>query len=184
MPKPSQSDSETPEEVPLDEASPSEVRRRCVDFLNREAELLDGWEMRAWYDLVTEDVRYRVPLRVTKERGANEFSETATHFEETHDSLDMRVRRFESEYAWSENPPSRVRHFVTNVRVDSVEGDEVDVRSYLLLHRTQHDQTNYDLISCEREDTLREVDGHLRLARREVFLDHTVVDIEYFSTML
>lgn len=166
------------------EAGPADVHYRCTEFLNREAELLDTWNMREWFNLVTDDIAYRVPVRITKEAGADEFSEMSTHFKETKASLDMRIRRFESEYAWSENPPSRIRHFVSNVRVDEVDGNEVVVKSNLLLTRSQLDNTNYDLITCERHDRLREVDGELKLARRDAYLDHTVTDIEYISTFL
>lgn len=168
----------------LEELSPAELHYRCVDFLNREAELLDAWELNGWHDQLTEDVSYRMPLRLTKEKGASEFSDVSTHFSENYGSLELRIRRFESDYAWSENPPSRIRHFVTNVRVGDVEGDEVAVKSNVLLYRSQLDSVNYDQISGERHDRLRLVDGELKLAEREVYLDHTVVDIEYFSTFL
>jgi len=46
------------------------LHRECEAFLYREAELLDSGELHAWFDLLTTDIDYRVPVRVTRERAA------------------------------------------------------------------------------------------------------------------
>ena len=109
----------------------------AYSFLMHEAELLDERRERDWLDLFTDDAEYLMPVRVNRERAEGEgFSEEAYYFEETRGSLELRVRRLETEYAWAEDPPSRTRHFVTNVRVaEGDEEDEVAVRSNLLLYR-------------------------------------------------
>ena len=38
------------------------------------------------------------------------------HFDEDKYSLRRRVARFPTEHAWTEDPPSRLRHHITNVR--------------------------------------------------------------------
>lgn len=168
----------------LDDLSPMERQYECEEFLKREAELLDAWDLWSWLDLLTDDVEYRVPLRVTKERGSDEFSDLSNHYSETKESLELRIRRFDSDYAWSENPPSRIRHFLSNVRVAGVSGPEVTVHSNFLLYRSQGDQVEYDLLCGSREDVLREENDTLKLAERVVHLDQTVLDIEYISTIL
>ena len=88
----------------------------------------------------------------------------------------MRVLRLETEYAWAEDPPSRSRHFVTNVQVapgDS--GDEFEVTSNLLLYRTRGDVATYDILSGERKDVLRRAGDGFRLAKRVVLLDQTTI---------
>ena len=38
------------------------------------------------------------------------------HFDEDRYSLEKRVERLDGDHAWTEDPPSRTRHFVTNVQ--------------------------------------------------------------------
>lgn len=156
------------------------------EFLMHEAELLDGHREREWVELCTEDVVYRMPVRETRERGAGDgFNDRMYYFDETRGCLELRVRRLETEYAWAEDPPSRTRHFVTNIRV--APGDDTDellVRSNLLLYRSQGTDLHHDLISVERRDVLRRTDEGLRLARREILMDHSVLTTHNLSVFL
>lgn len=166
------------------------LREEVTQFLNREARLLDEQKLHDWLELVTDDVEYEAPVRVTRERGAeqSEFSEMANIFKEDHLSLDARVRRFDKEYAWSENPPTRTRRFVSNIALEegdaADDGDEVVVRSNLLVYRAKEDEVEPDFICGQRIDTLRRVDGELKLATRTVELDHTVLDTRPLSVFL
>lgn len=156
-------------------------------FLMHEAQLLDEHREREWLDsCCAEDILYLMPVRETRERGAGDgFSDEMFYFEEDRGSLELRVRRLETEYAWAEDPPSRTRHFVTNVRVEPGENeDELFVRSNLLLYRSQGTDRHYDTVSAERRDVLRREDGELRLARREILLDHTVLTTHNLSVFL
>ncbi|MBA3473513.1 MAG: aromatic-ring-hydroxylating dioxygenase subunit beta [Rubrobacter sp.] len=155
-------------------------------FLMHEAELLDERRERDWLELFTDDAEYLMPVRVNRERGEGDgFSEEAFYFEETRGSLELRVRRLETEYAWAEDPPSRTRHFVTNVRVaEGEEEDEVAVRTNLLLYRSRGSDPHYDLISAERKDILRKEDGQWKLKRREILLDHSVLMTHNLSVFL
>jgi phthalate 3,4-dioxygenase beta subunit len=49
----------------------------------------------------------------------------------------MRVKRLATDHAWAEDPPSRTRHFVTNVRTFRPRADELYVESALLLFRSR-----------------------------------------------
>ncbi|MFB6297635.1 MAG: 3-phenylpropionate/cinnamic acid dioxygenase subunit beta [Salinirussus sp.] len=169
----------------MSEPSPREMERHyeCVQFYNREAELLDAKDLEEWLELLTEDVEYDMPIRVTREKGAerSEFSEDAYNYREDRSTLEARVERFQSEFAWSEDPPSRTRHHVSNVRVEAVDGDEIEVRNNLLLFRGQGEDTTGVVLSGERFDTLRRTDGGLKLARRDIRLDHTVLPMKNIS---
>ena len=129
---------------------------------------------------------YVMPVRVNRERGEGDgFSEEAFYFEETRGSLELRVRRLETEYAWAEDPPSRTRHFVTNVRVaPGEEEDEVAVRSNLLLYRSRGSDPRHDLISAERKDVLRKEDGQWKLKKRVILLDHSILTTHNLSIFL
>jgi 3-phenylpropionate/cinnamic acid dioxygenase small subunit len=99
-----------------------------------------------------------------------------------HESMQRRVRRLRSEFAFAEDPPSRTRRLVGNVRVRD-DGDAFAVRSNLLLFRARLDGPSV-LLSGERRDRLRPVDGELRLACRIVLLDHTVLPMENLAVFL
>jgi 3-phenylpropionate/cinnamic acid dioxygenase small subunit len=151
--------------------------REVTEWLFHEAELLDAGDYRGWMDRIAEDLRYVVPLRVTREREApTDVIVGMTHMDDDYDSMEMRVLRLETEYAWAEDPPSRSRHFITNIRVEAGEGDgELKVKSNLLLYLTRGDAPVYDLLSGERTDVLRREGGALKLAFRSVLLDQTTV---------
>ena len=150
--------------------------REVHSFLMREAELLDERREREWLEsCIADDVEYLMPVRENRERSEGVgFSDESFYFQETRGSLELRVKRLETEYAWAEDPPSRTRHFVTNVRVAEGEG-EVAVKSNLLLYRSRGTDPTADLLSAERRDGLRKQNDGWRLRRREILLDHSVV---------
>jgi len=155
----------------------------CVRFYNREAELLDEKDLEGWLELLTEDVEYDMPIRVTREKGAerSEFSDEGYNYREDRGTLEARVERFQSEFAWSEDPPSRTRHHVSNVQVKAVDGDEIEVKNNLLLFRGQGEDTSGTVLSGERRDVLRRVDSELKLAKRDIRLDHTIIPMKNIS---
>jgi len=156
----------------------SEQYSRIVEWLNCEAELLDTGQDRKWLEtMVSKEIVYQVPLRQTVERARGTgFATTTFHLDESYGSLMSRVLRNESGFAWAEDPPSRIRHFVTNIRVAQLENGQVGVRSNLLIYRTRRDQTQPQLLSGERQDVLGAEDGALKLYRRTILLDLTVIE--------
>jgi 3-phenylpropionate/cinnamic acid dioxygenase small subunit len=151
--------------------------REITEWLYVEAELLDDGRYRDWLKLLADDLRYLVPLRVTREREAvSDVIVGMAHQDDDWDAMEMRVLRLETDYAWAEDPPSRSRHYITNIRVAAGEtAGEYTVKSNLLLYRTRGDSPAYDVLPGQRTDTLRRVDGELLLAKRVVMLDHTTV---------
>lgn len=158
----------------------------AVEFLLREAEFLDERRWREWLQLLTDDIVYAMPVRVTKERSLEASVLTdMDHFREDLFSLRKRVERLETEYAWTEDPPSRTRHFISNIRVARGErADELAARSYLLLFRSRGDVRPAEMLSAERVDVLRRVDGTLRLARRTILVDEAVLRTQNLSIFL
>lgn len=174
-----------------------ERQHRVEQFLYREADLLDTFAMDEWLDLVAEDVELRVPVRTARDPGAeaSEFSEETNYLREDYAMLRERVGRLNKEYAWSENPRSRVRHVLGNVRI--LAGDESDGRNEgdgrdasdgwdegeeLVVANTQHvyrsygDTPDHDLISARRETTLRRTGSSFEIAERVVYLDHSILN--------
>ena len=158
----------------------------AVEFLNREAELLDDNRITEWFALIDPEIDYRVPIRVTRERAAGAgFSTEGWHMFEDHGSLATRVARLETEYAWAEDPPSRTRRLVTNIRVEPGDSPkELRVKSNFLIYRGRYDSPDFDLTTGERRDVLRRMDDGLRLLSRLVLLDHATVGTHNFAIFL
>jgi 3-phenylpropionate/cinnamic acid dioxygenase small subunit len=155
-----------------------------MTWLNREAELLDTGQLEPWLALLTDDIRYTMPIRLTRERGEGpDVDFGAPHFHEDMGTLRMRVERLKTEFAWAEDPPSRTRRFVTNVR-PRVVAEGIDVRSYLLLYRSRGDATTAELVSAERHDLFRRTATGLRLQRREVLIDQASLAMRNLAVML
>jgi ethylbenzene dioxygenase subunit beta len=158
-----------------------EVTAELTELLHDEAELLDDGRLAEWLELLTDDVRYVVPVRIHKEVTGDSrvtgVRDDSFHLDEDRTSLQMRVDRIDTGFAWAEEPPSRIRHFVSNVRVrrQPDTDDEVAVRSNVLVYRSRWDRPHYDVMTAERRDRFRRVDGDWKLAHRTVVLDNTTV---------
>lgn len=148
-----------------------------VDFLIDEALLLDHNRNDEWYELLAEDLVYRMPVRRTVHRSQGlGFDSTMGHFDDDHASMTVRIKRLHSLSAYSEDPPSRVRRFVSNVRVhESDAPGEHAVTSYLLALRSRWDNSDYDVISAQRDDTLRRDGASFKIARRIMYPDQSVL---------
>ena len=153
--------------------------REIEEFLFAEAELLDERQFEAWLDLLTDDMRYWMPMRRNVKFGEQERENTREQqdmswFDEGKDTLSQRVRQILTGVHWAEEPLSRVCHMVSNVQLLNVTLDEVSVKCRFLVYRNRlQDET--DFFVGKREDTLRRVDGQWRIARRKIILDQNVL---------
>ncbi len=154
------------------------LRLEVEEWLYQEAELLDDHLYREWLALLHDDIDYRAPMRVNAKRGHPSFDERMFLFEENIHSLTMRVRRLETDVAWAEDPPSRTRRLVGNVRAEQrpeAGTPDIAVRSNLLLYRNRGDDAGHDLLAAERHDCLRRTHDGLVLVTRLIMLDQVVV---------
>ncbi len=149
----------------------------CTAFLLREAELLDWRQFEQWLDLLHPNLQYEIPVRVTvgSEELETEFARRGVHTRDSYESMEMRVRRLQTEHAFAENPPSRTTRIVTNVQAYLLDQNEFEVRSKFLLYRAQGSSTTHDLLAGDRHDVLRDIEGELKLFRRTVYLAHTTI---------
>jgi len=158
----------------------AEVYNRITEFLYDEARLLDQIRLKEWAALLDTDLKYRVPVRQTRSLAdqADSFVRSVQHYYDDYRSIMGRVMRLTAtKSAWAEDPPSRTRRLITNVMVETTDKpDEYAVVSYLLLTRSRFNHDEYDLISGERHDVLRQAaDGSFKIAQREVLLDQAVL---------
>lgn len=155
-------------------------------FLYDEAALLDARRYRDWLGLLTDDIHYWMPIRrtVTVSDIEREFTRPGdmAFFDDDRTVLEMRVKKLEAGSAWSEDPPSRSRHFVSNVRILDIQGDDITVEAAFHLYRTRLN-TEVDSWVGRRVDGVRRTADGLRLARRHIFLDQTLVLSTNMSTI-
>ncbi len=163
------------------------VYAELQEFLDDEVALLDNDLLSDWLEMLAPDLVYRVPVRVTKARADGlGYSPSMAHLDDTFSSLTRRVTRATtSPNAWAVDPPSRLRRHVSNVRAYRTDKpDEFRVSSYVLAVHSHSDQPDSQVISAERQDMLRRVDGRFRLFRRDVYLTHSTLPVPNFAFFL
>jgi 3-phenylpropionate/cinnamic acid dioxygenase small subunit len=155
------------------------MTREIEEFLYAEAELLDERRFEAWLDLLTDDIRYWMPMRRNVKFGEQARENTRERqdmnwFDEGKTTLQQRVQQLMTGVHWAEEPLSRVCHMVTNVQIVHTTALEVTVKSRFLIYRNRlQDET--DFFVGKREDVLRKVDSQWKIARRQILLDQNVL---------
>jgi 3-phenylpropionate/cinnamic acid dioxygenase small subunit len=160
------------------------LAQEVAEFLYAEAELLDERRYDDWLALLSDDIRYWMPMRRNVKVGehAREFTR-ADHdinwFDEGRETLDRRVRQIMTGIHWAEEPVSRITHIVSNVQLREATpsvGDaaEVAVKSRFLVYRNRV-ETETDILVGKREDRLRRVGESWQIAHRKIILDQNVL---------
>ncbi len=152
------------------------LQHEIEQFYYNEAALLDAREFKAWLMLLADDLEYWMPIRTTRtwEEKALEFAPLGGHayYDDDKTLMRTRVHKLYTGCSWSENPPSRTRHLISNVRLRNIEQrDEVLVDSNFCVYQSRlSDEEN-----CwfgRREDLLRKYEGSWLIVKRHIFLDH------------
>jgi len=169
-----------------------ELRHEIEQYLYEEARILDKQDFHKWVEMFTDDVHYWMPTRTNfyrkdskaiavLDRSSLERQEEMSNerevafFDETKQTLQMRVARLDTGMAWAEDPPSRTRHIFTNIQVEEGDKpDELKVFCNYLLYRNRLG-TEQDFYIGAREDVLRKVDGTWKICYRKVILDQNVL---------
>ena len=154
-------------------------------FLFHEAWLLDEHKFDEWLELFTDDTFYWMPGRINQMTtdmadSISKYGELAL-FEETKQTLQMRVARLHTGMAWAEQPPSRTRHLVTNVLVEpGAKPGEYKVQCCFLIYRTQLEH-ELDIWVGKRDDVLRKAGNTFKIASRTIILDQAVLEAKNLS---
>ena len=165
------------------------LQHEIEQFLYYEAAVLDDRRYTDWLDLLTEDCHYYMPTRYNRTRREMEHefshSDEVAHFDDDKASLRVRVRRLLTGQAWAEDPPSRTRHMVMNVRLQPLSANELRASCNFFVYRSRLERDVETFVGA-RVDTLRRqatTPGWL-IARRELFLDQTVLLAKNISIFL
>ena len=160
------------------------LKEEVSEFLYQEVEILDERNFGEWLDLLTDDIRYWMPMRrnVKSNEMDREFTregQDINWFDEGKDTLERRVHQILTGVHWAEEPLSRIRHFITNVQLLSAtpsasSAAEVSTRCRFLVYRNRV-ETETDFLIGKREDTLKKVSGDWKIAERKITLDQNVL---------
>ena len=145
---------------------PAVTREQIEDFLYAEAALLDEWRLQEWLELLTEDVTYSVPATDVPDGDAKD-----TLFLIADDALRVRsrVKQLLGKSAWAENPHSRTRRLISNVRIREANGETVRITANFIVYRMRMDYV--DTYVGRYEYTLVQRDGRLKIRERKAILD-------------
>jgi len=167
------------------------LAREVEEFLYREADTIDTRHFEEWLDFFTDDIRYWVPIR--RNLPFNQRFEDATDehqaawIDDNRMTLVARVYQVLTKIHWAEEPLSRVSHLVSNVFVDRVEqterGEEIVVRSKLLVHRSRMEEAGEMLVG-KREDRIRRTDEGLKICWRKILIDQATLSTKNLSFFL
>ncbi|MGE0830077.1 MAG: aromatic-ring-hydroxylating dioxygenase subunit beta [Hyphomonadaceae bacterium] len=144
------------------------TQQEVEQFLFHEAELLDDWRLEEWLELFDE------------ERGGFYMPSTDSPHSDPRTSLyliadDMpklrtRVAQLASGITWAENPQSRTRHMISNVRLGGMDGDCLRVRANFVVYRMRFQ--NIDPYIGEYHYKLLPIGGgQFKIVERRVILD-------------
>ena len=143
------------------------TRQEVEDLFYREAALLDEWRLEEWLDLLTEDAIYQIPPTDVPEGDSRN-----TLFIIADDALRIRsrVKQLLGKAAWAENPHSRTRRMIANVRVLGAEGENILVTANFAVHRMRYESV--DTYIGHYDYKLVRQGNDLRIRERRAILDN------------
>jgi 3-phenylpropionate/cinnamic acid dioxygenase small subunit len=156
------------------------LAREIEDFLYHEAELLDARRFDEWLELISDDIRYWMPmLRNVRygeqaEREETREQQDINWFDEGKQTLSQRVQQIQSGIHWAEEPLSRTCHMVSNIDLLEESSDQVTAKSRFLVYRNRV-ETETDFFVGKREDVIRRENGQWKIVRRKITLDQNVL---------
>ncbi|MCY9666792.1 aromatic-ring-hydroxylating dioxygenase subunit beta [Paenibacillus alginolyticus] len=142
-------------------------RAAIEDFLYHEAYLLDEWQLDEWGQLLTEDAKYYVPPNDVPNGNPND---TLFHVADDIERIKSRIKRLKSRHAHAENPHSRTRRLITNVRITERTDELIHVSANFLVMRYRRNEQIRQYVGVYKYK-LAIRDGKLKIAERKAILD-------------
>jgi 3-phenylpropionate/cinnamic acid dioxygenase small subunit len=140
------------------------IDRDLIDFVYREAELLDERRFDEWYELFADDGHYWIPLRPDQPDPRNH----ASLMYEDKLLLKARIERLAGARTHSQQPESRCQHVLQ--RPSIIEMDAV-VRAYATRTRCLYVEVRGDeqlVFACTVSHRLTSVDGRIRIIEKRI----------------
>jgi 3-phenylpropionate/cinnamic acid dioxygenase small subunit len=140
------------------------TREELVEFVYREARMIDEKRFEDWYELFTEDAYYWIPLVPDQADGV---SHTSLMYEDKL-LLKLRIERLRNPRSYSQQPESRCLHVLQRPEVESADPqrNEYVVRTPFLYTETRGDEQQVYAGTAFHTLTVR--DGRLRIRQKRV----------------
>ena len=156
-----------------------ELHQDIERFLYREARTLDQERFREWLDtMIDPAIHYQMVVRderYLKDKTPEDEREVFVYDDEL-DSLDMRVRQFETGLQFMMDPPQKLVRFVSNV--DAFQDPESGLTEVVSCGKAYRYRRGYEQseVVYRRTDLVRqEGEGAFRIVRRRIDLLERVV---------
>jgi 3-phenylpropionate/cinnamic acid dioxygenase small subunit len=156
----------------------STLRHEFEALLIDEYWLLDNDKFEDWLVLMADDIRYWGPVREDLARGEEDFQRPhlLTHFDEDRGTMSLRIARLRTGSAHAEEPPSRVRHVVSNVKIlDATDPARVRVASNFIVFRSRSGREETFFVGTRRDWWVKH-EADWRLTERMIIFDHDIID--------
>ena len=143
------------------------LEREVSQTLYRYARAIDEQRVHDWLDMFSDDGRYGVmTYENAQEQGMYLHRE---------DKEGMKIRAAHLLGVW-QNPRGKTLHSFSNIEVEAVDGDQVNVQSCFIVYRTDMMTGETQFHSCGRaRDVLVKQDGRWLFRDRDVTVDNSLL---------
>jgi 3-phenylpropionate/cinnamic acid dioxygenase small subunit len=138
--------------------------QQLIDFVVREARLIDQQRFEEWLDLFTEDGVYWMPL----EWGQTDPRLTASLMYEDKLLLKIRIERLKGNRTFSQKPKSRCHHVLQTPQIDRRDAAGNEFVTWTPMHYVETRLDEQALYAAWATHTLAMVDGNLRIRLKRV----------------
>jgi 3-phenylpropionate/cinnamic acid dioxygenase small subunit len=146
--------------------SGSPTDQQLIDFVFREARLLDQQRLDDWLDLFCEDGRYWMPL----EPGQSDPRLTASLMYEDKLLLRVRIERLRGKATYSQSPASRCHHVLQLPQVDQRDDQAGRWVTWTPLHYVESRGDRQTLYAAWATHHLTRVGGAIKISLKRVDL--------------
>jgi p-cumate 2,3-dioxygenase subunit beta len=144
------------------------TREQVEDFLYAEAALLDEWRLDEWLALFDpERGGYYMP---TTDHPDGDHNTDLFLIADDMPKLCSRVEQLLSGLTWAENPRSRTRHMISNVRILGSEGEVLSVAANFVVYRMRFQNID-PYIGSYRYKLIPRGGASFAIVERRVILD-------------
>jgi len=150
-----------------------DLQREVEQFLYHQSELLDGKNWQGYLDLFAEDGLYWMPCSADQ----TDWESWPSIFIEDKSLMEVRMERVTHPNAWSQAPLWATSHVVGNVVLESVQGEEISVRSRFHMMELRRDDIRH-FGGAYRHLLVRTAAG-LRIRRQRVDLFNAQAPFDY-----
>lgn len=166
-----------------------ELIKEVEQTLFREARLLDNEQVEEWMAMLAEDIHYFMPG--VENRYRSDSTDTSgdlgrmAFYDDDIAMIRTRVARLRTGTAWSEDPPTRYVHLITNIEVELTDQpDQYRVYSNFYSYRNRNERDEDVLVGRRADTWRRDANGKLLLAKRVITPSWSVLPSKNLNVFL